>query len=165
MARSGNNARIPKIGTYLATSGATFAADLTGLANDVAQVINEYVSTPGELPLTGNWPCRTITAISNFAQYMWVNNGWRRMTPNGFQFSGSTSGSGILPVAHNFGSAPRWIHVTMQNSKNEALAKILSPIVWDTEIGPESVQIRFRRTDIDDWAGDQPVVGFMLVGN
>lgn len=91
----------------------------------------------------------------------WV---WRPLAPVGTQFAGSTNVNGILTIVHNFGSAPRWAQVTMLNNGIDALSKIVSPIIWDTSFGPTNLQVRFRRSDTNDWAASQPVSGFLTVG-
>jgi len=64
MARTGSNSRIPAIGKYSQTGAPTFGTDLTDLADDLADLINPSVATPGALPLSENWPGRTIYVLS-----------------------------------------------------------------------------------------------------
>lgn len=76
MARTGNNARIPIIGTYANTGGATFAEDLTELADNTASLIGEAVSTVGALPTEDNWPGREVYVISLDRMYTWTGTAW-----------------------------------------------------------------------------------------
>jgi hypothetical protein len=74
MARTGNNSRIPAIGTY--SGAATFAADLTELAGNVADEIGRQVPTSSALPGSGNWPGRLISAADTKILYEWTSSGW-----------------------------------------------------------------------------------------
>lgn len=76
MARTGDNARISAIGQYGGPGGATFAADLTELADDVAELIGPSVATVGALPTSGNWTGRTIFVLSNKTPYVWDGTQW-----------------------------------------------------------------------------------------
>lgn len=117
MARSGDNARIPAIGQYSQTSAATFGADLTELANDVAQKIGESVANFGALPASGSWPGRTIFVRENKKLYIWDGTSWYlRDRINGAQFVGSTSGTGIVTINHGLGAVPAWVQITGFNS-------------------------------------------------
>lgn len=74
MARTGNNARVPALGAY--GGGPTFAADLTEIAGDVADILSEGVDTESALPASGNWPNREITAAG--VTFKWLNGKWVR---------------------------------------------------------------------------------------
>ena len=83
----------------------------------------------------------------------------------GQRVSASTDANGIISVANPFGGiVPSWVQVTMQSTGNETLSKILSPIVWTNPLETGNVQVRFRRTDINDWATTQPVACFVTFG-
>ena len=95
MARSGNNSRIPAIGSYAQTSAPTFGTDLTELANDVADLIGESFATGSALPLSGNWPGRTAyTEDGKF--WAWSGSKWHRLwTDAGSPFA-VASGTGSV---------------------------------------------------------------------
>ncbi|TDW31029.1 hypothetical protein [Cryobacterium psychrophilum] len=105
MARSGNNARIPAIGNYSQASAPKFGADLTELADDIADLIGESFDTVGALPSSGNWPGRTARVASDGLQHVhngtawtdgtgdtgWITptalgSGWSNESGNGFQY-------------------------------------------------------------------------------
>ena len=97
MARSGNNSRIAAIGSYSQSSAPTFGGDLTELANDLSELIGEAESTPSALPLSENWPGRTIYAQSTLALYTWTESGWRLMSPEPWQTPTLAAGISITP--------------------------------------------------------------------
>lgn len=100
---------------------------------------------------------------------LWVYTGltWVRQSvlSQAAVFAGSTNVNGIITVPHTLPVVPAWAFVQVRNDgTSDPLAKILSPIVWDNPFVGSSVQIRFRRTDTNDWAANQPVQGFLMVG-
>ena len=165
MARTGNNTRVPALGTYGGRH--TFAADLTEIASDAAGIIGESVATVNALPLSGNWQGRMAFVVEHKSLYVFTASQWRRIGVSGVQFVGSTDSNGILTVPLKFGSAPVWAQFTLQNGgqATDELARILSPMIWETVIGASTIAIRFRRNDTNQWVGAQPVVGFLTVGN
>lgn len=79
MARTGNNSRIPILGTY---GGApTFAADLTEISSDVADLIDASVATFSALPVSGNWYGRQMRVQADNAEYVWLGTSWVRGNP------------------------------------------------------------------------------------
>ena len=99
MARSGNNSRIPAIGSYAQTSAPTFGTDLTELANDIAELIGESFATVGALPSVGNWPGRTALVASNGLQHVHDGTAWKSAPlVQGEQRSVTTSSSGDVTI-------------------------------------------------------------------
>ena len=106
------------------------------------------------------------TATNN-GDYRWNGNSWgsRLSRSVGVSFNTSTLSSGIITVTHGLGVVPTWAQVTLGNNGNDTLSRILSPMIQEFPItSPSTLAIRFRRTDTSEWAGLQPVSGFLLVG-
>lgn len=123
MARTGNNSRVPVIGQYPQTSGATFGTDLTELANDVASLIGEAEPTFGDLPASGNWPGRTIYVIGEGATYVWTGSAWAYQSGGTKALSTSavvTLGAGMTLIAaeSNFRINDKMISGVLAVSRN-----------------------------------------------
>lgn len=141
MARTGNNARIPTLGTY--GGGATFATDLTELADDVAELIDPTVATVAALPLTGNWTGRRfyVTAVAAF--YMWTGS-WKRQTPATGVAQFTTDGAGLGYINHGLGFTPSSVSFT-QSRMDDTIGP-----VWKATIGAltaTQIQVVSYRTD------------------
>lgn len=75
MARTGDGTRIKALGTY--GGDPTFAADLTQIAGDVANLIGETVDTYANLPASDNWVGRQILVTADTVRngvYVWLGS-------------------------------------------------------------------------------------------
>jgi hypothetical protein len=151
------------------------AASIVAASGVTLTQTSKYTAAEGGVVLVRNatelaaWtPADGATAyrIDEQRAYVRRSGAWvRELVIKGFQLTGSTDANGILTATNPFaGITPSWVQVTMQSTGNETLAKILSPIVWTTPLTTGNVGIRFRRTDINDWATSQPVACFVTFG-
>lgn len=105
MARTGDNAVVPALGVYGQNSAPTISSDLTGMADDVAQVLSGEVADLASLPSTGNWVNRMIWVDSVGEPRWWNGTGWVRAL--------SSTDWASIPLASgyavgDFGFAPQW---------------------------------------------------------
>lgn len=91
MARSGDNARIAKLGKYAQTSAPTFGTDLTGLANDVALLLANSVDTANDLPASGDYSGQQVWVSGESGFYVWDGVKWLLGSQWGVTVHGATS--------------------------------------------------------------------------
>ncbi len=99
--------------------------------------------------------------------YQKVTSGWRRVsrTSIGAKLAGATDVNGAINATNPFAPlVPTWVQVTIGQTSSDALTKVLDVVVWDTPSAAATFQLRFRRTDTNDWAGGQPVVCYVTCG-
>lgn len=74
---------------------------------------------------------------------------------------GSSDGNGCVSVSHGLGVKPRCVIVTLwTGGMNDALGKIIVPAVHS--INATIFEARFRRTDTNEWAANQPLQFFWV---
>lgn len=92
---------------------------------------------------------------------------WERVTRAtvGYRLTGNTSTDGTIAAVNPFApSVPKWVQVSAHNNGNEALDKLLVPMVWTNPLGTGNVLLRFRRLDTNDWIGAGPVAAYVTFG-
>jgi len=105
MARTGDRADVPLVGTF--GGSPDFAADLTELGSEVAQLVAAPANFAA-LPTQKNWPGRVLPVADTGALYEWISSTWVLMCRPATAWTNLTLASGWANQATNPYAPLRW---------------------------------------------------------
>lgn len=157
----------------LANSAPTIVADLTGMRDAIvarATRMSDTSTVRAALPTSDLYEGLEFYETNTGKTMRYLAGAWKRVDIKRVRFNNTTAASpaGMISVAHNYGEVPGAITVATNpvdpaNGGFVEMARRAHPVVWDSPLGANSVQIRFSNIEGTDWLGGIGIAGWITV--